>query len=199
MTGAVGQKRVPASYLSAYELLLPPTPEQERIVAKLDAALSGLERAEKAVRRAQKWLKRYRAVVLRSAITGDLTRAWREYQLKSDNTILETGEVLLQRLLVSRHASWEESELQRLRALGKKHEDGKWQSHYPEPEEVDTNTLPELPESWVWASIDQLFSTLRNGISQAPHEAAGLPILRISAVRPMRVDLSDRRFLPSSA
>jgi type I restriction enzyme S subunit len=64
MTGAVGQKRVPANYLFKHQFSLPPTREQERIVAKLDATLSGLERAEIAARRAHEKLRRYRAAVL---------------------------------------------------------------------------------------------------------------------------------------
>ncbi len=53
MAGASGQKRVPASYLLNHEFSLPPTREQERILAKLDATLSRLERAETASRRAR--------------------------------------------------------------------------------------------------------------------------------------------------
>jgi type I restriction enzyme S subunit len=39
---------------------------------------------------------------------------------------------------------------------------------------------------------------LRNGISTKPEGSSGIPILRISSVRPMRVTLSDVRFLPAS-
>jgi len=103
-------------------ILLPPTREQERIVAKLDAALSGLERAEKAARRAQERLQRYRAAVLHNAVTGELTCAWRESRMKNENATTETGEVLLQRLLAARRARWEEVELLRLRAAGEEPE-----------------------------------------------------------------------------
>jgi type I restriction enzyme, S subunit len=64
MTGASGQKRVPVKFLSAYEFLLPPTHEQERILVKLDAALSKLERAGSAAQRATERLRQYRTAVL---------------------------------------------------------------------------------------------------------------------------------------
>ena len=38
MKGAVGQKRLPASYIEDHEVLLPPLPEQKRIAAILDKA-----------------------------------------------------------------------------------------------------------------------------------------------------------------
>lgn len=45
MTGAVGHKRVPREFLKAHSIPLPPPEEQRRIVAVLDEAFEGLERA----------------------------------------------------------------------------------------------------------------------------------------------------------
>lgn len=45
MSGAVGQRRVPRRFLEEYILGLPPTAEQRRIVAKLDALTARLARA----------------------------------------------------------------------------------------------------------------------------------------------------------
>ena len=106
MSGASGQKRVPAIYLFNHEFLLPPTLEQDRIVAKLDAALSRVERAENASRRAQERLKRYRAAVLNAAATGDLTRAWREAQREDQKAGAETAQDLLQRIRAVRRSLW---------------------------------------------------------------------------------------------
>jgi len=47
MTGSAGQKRLPAEYISAYHIALPPIREQQRIAAVLgawDRALAGLEK-----------------------------------------------------------------------------------------------------------------------------------------------------------
>jgi restriction endonuclease S subunit len=62
----------------AQPILLPPIAEQERIVAKLNAALSAVQRAETAANRAKRRLDNYRDAVLNAAITGELTREWRE-------------------------------------------------------------------------------------------------------------------------
>src|ERR1019366_9722092 len=51
--------RVDFGKLSSFSILLPPTAEQERIINRLNAALSGVERAGKASRRALERLQRY--------------------------------------------------------------------------------------------------------------------------------------------
>ena len=56
-----------------------------------------------------------------------------------------------------------------------------------------------LPPGWAWATLAELLTLLRNGISTKPDAEHGTPILRISAVRPMRVDVSDIRFLSTPA
>lgn len=45
MTGAVGHKRVPKDFIENTEILLPPIPEQNRIVAILDQAFADIEQA----------------------------------------------------------------------------------------------------------------------------------------------------------
>lgn len=48
---------------------------------------------------------------------------------------------------------------------------------------------------WRTVTLGDVLVSLRNGLSQKPDGAAGTRILRISAVRPLRVDLSDVRYL----
>jgi len=45
MTGAVGHKRVPKDFIENHPILLPSLPEQKRIVAILDEAFEGIDRA----------------------------------------------------------------------------------------------------------------------------------------------------------
>jgi restriction endonuclease S subunit len=163
MTGVVGQKRVPANYLSMHRFPLPPTREQERIVAKLDASLARLAAGEAAARRALDRLQRYRAAVLHAAVTGELTREWRKTH-KPD----ETGVQLLRRLLEARRTRWEQSGLRRLGVRGKPPKDDKWKSRYPEPRLATTGDLQDLPEGWLWASVDQLASGETGAIQSGP-------------------------------
>lgn len=45
MSGAVGHKRVPKEFVEGFPVLLPPLPEQKRIVAILDEAFAGIDAA----------------------------------------------------------------------------------------------------------------------------------------------------------
>ncbi|MEV5887377.1 restriction endonuclease subunit S [Streptomyces sp. NPDC052020] len=59
----------------------------------------------------------------------------------------------------------------------------------------------ELPKGWAWATLDDVAESVRNGIfvSRPGTEPNGVPILRIGAVRPLRLDLSDLRYSGQSA
>jgi type I restriction enzyme S subunit len=70
--GTAGQLRVPASFLYDYPIPLPPLPEQERIVARLEELLSDLEAGAAALERARAGVKRYKASVLKAACEGKL-------------------------------------------------------------------------------------------------------------------------------
>ena len=72
MTGAVGLRRVPKSYLEQQPIPLPPLPEQRRIVAEIEKQFTRLEAGVAALRRVQANLKRYRAAVLKAACEGRL-------------------------------------------------------------------------------------------------------------------------------
>jgi type I restriction enzyme, S subunit len=148
-------------------ILLPPTPEQERIVAKLKAAFSAVQRAEIAARRAKERLKRYRAVVLAAAVTGDLTRTWRESQ-RTKRESAKTGEDLLRRILAARRGFWEETELRRLSINGKEPKGDKWKARYRAPARPRIDDPPGIPKDWSWASVEQLAAHEEKSITDGP-------------------------------
>ena len=154
MSGAVGQLRVPPDYLRLAQMPLPTSAEQVRIVSRIEELFSDLDEGEECLRRAQAQLKRYRQSVLKAAVTGELTRTWREQNADK----LESGEALLTRILKARREAWEKTELEKLRAKGKPTKDNAWKARYVEPQGPNTDGLPELPQGWVWASIGQLFN-----------------------------------------
>ncbi len=56
--------------------------------------------------------------------------------------------------------------------------------------------MSELPPGWALTTLGDIVTEVRNGVSAKPDRDDGLPILRISAVRPMRLDVEDTRHLP---
>ena len=162
--------------LANIEVVIPPIDEQREIVAEIEKQFTRLETGVAGLRRVQANLKRYRAAVLKAACEGKLVPTEAELA-RQEGRPYETGAQLLEHILTERRQKWS----------GK----GK----YKEPEQPDTANLPQLPEGWHWTVLDQLQTLLRNGISKKPDAEAGLPILRISAVRPMSVNVSETRYL----
>jgi type I restriction enzyme, S subunit len=139
-----------------------------------------------ALERVRDKLKLYRAAVLKAAVEGALTAEWRKQHPQT-----EPASELLKRILAGRRRLWEEEQLRKFKEKPPKN----WKAKYKEPEAPDTTNLPPPPEGWCWTTIDQVTSEVRNGYSSKPDAASGVPILRISAVRPFALDLNDVRFL----
>ena len=152
MTGSAGQLRVATTWLSDALIPVAPATEQTRIVAKLEELLSDLDAGVAELKAAQKKLAQYRQSLLKAAVEGALTAAWR-----TQHQPTETGAQLRQRILQERRARWEARQLAKFAEQGKTPPKD-WQKKYPEPVQPDTSGLPELPQGWVWATAEMLFS-----------------------------------------
>jgi type I restriction enzyme, S subunit len=157
-----------------FEIPLPPLNEQRRIVSTIEQMTDRSHKARTALADVPKLIEQFRQSVLAAAFRGDLTADWRE-----KNPDIEPASELLERIKIDRRKRWEESS----------------KSQYKPPQDIETDRLPKLPESWSWGSLDQLLYSLRNGLSRKPaDEMPGIPILRISALRSMNLDTDDIRF-----
>lgn len=149
-TPSVTVKHLSSKTIGEIGLPLPPRTEQTRIVAKLEELLSDLDAGVAELKAAQKKLAQYRQSLLKAAVEGSLTAEWRAKHKPTEN-----GAQLLQRILTERRTRWEAKQLAKFAEQGKT-QPKDWQKKYPEPVQPDITDLPELPEGWVWATIDQL-------------------------------------------
>lgn len=187
MTGSAGQLRVPALWLNEQDLPIPPLAEQARIVAKIEELFSDLDAGVAALKRAKANLKRYRASVLKAAVEGKLTEQWR-----AKHPAKEPASALLARILKERRLKWEADQLAKF-AAAKKEPPKNWRDKYVEPTPPDTIDLPELPEGWCWASVEQT-SEVQGGIQKQPKRAPGansFPFLRVANVHRNRLELDE--------
>ena len=153
MQGAAGQLRVPESFLTEAPFLLPPFPEQHRIVDEIEKQFSRLDAGVAALKRTRVNLKRYRASVLQAACEGRLVPTEAELsrsltinqQPTTINRPYEPASALLERILAERRSRWN------------------GRGTYKEPAPPDASDLPELPEGWCWATLDQISTFVTSG------------------------------------
>lgn len=169
-------------YLSQ-SIPIPPLDEQRRIVARLEAILDQIRTARTALERIPPLLKTFRQAVLAAAFRGELTE--RSTAARSEPGY-EPASVLLERIRAERRRRWEES----LRAKGKDPD----KAVYVEPSAPDTSTLPELPEGWVWTTL-QMIADVRSGVTKgrdlSKFKTIEVPYLRVANVQAGYLDLSE--------
>ena len=158
------QKGIYLGTLSEVPIVVAPRAEQQRIVSKIDDLFSHIEEGERALQRVQKLVERYRQSVLKAAVTGELTRKWRERHKGR----VESGVTLLARALEARRAAWEAVELNKMKAKGVRPINDRWKQKYDAAISPDTTRLPRLPDGWVWASLDQFAAPVDWAIQSGP-------------------------------
>ncbi len=169
MTGAVGQKRVPASFLEQSLIPLPDSDEQRRVVAEIEKQFSRLDEAVAGLKRVKANLKRYKVAILKAAVEGRLVPTEADLARREGRSY-ETGAQLLHRILETRRGQWQGN--------------GK----YKEPATPDTTDLPDLPEGWTWVSFGALgknpFNTVQTGpfgaqLHNTEFTASGVPVIAV--------------------
>lgn len=164
--------RVDWNQLEVFPFPLAPLEEQKRIALQLDTLFSEVDAGMAAIARARAKVKSFRASLLRAATSGELSAQWREQNASS-----ETGAALLQRILDERRAAWEAKERAKRAAKSpakKLFEDESWKRNYVAPKSPDTVNLPKLPESWCWASLEQIGTVDRGRSRHRPRNAQHL-------------------------
>ncbi|MCB9473183.1 MAG: restriction endonuclease subunit S [Candidatus Delongbacteria bacterium] len=177
--------RVDYDQIGAFGIDLPPAREQRRIVEAIESYFTRLDNAVATLERVQRNLKRYRASVLKAAVEGQLVSTEAELA-RDEGREYEPASVLLERILAERRHRWEEAELAKMMAKGKAPKDNKWKAKYTEPVGPTLTDLPELPEGWSWASVDQLavdtqIGLVRNRAAQRI-SGVGFPYIKMDQI-----------------
>ena len=172
----VAVQNISAIQIESFPIPVAPLAQQKRIVAEIEKQFSRLDEAVANFKRIKANLKRYKAAVLKSAVEGKLTEAWRKA-----HPDVESASTLLERILTDRRAKW------------------KGKGKYKDTPVPDTQNLPTLPNAWTWSSVE----TLCSDIVDCPHstpkwEATGRACLRTTEFRPGRLVLTDVRFVSQS-
>ena len=199
MTGAVGQKRVPAAVLEEHEVGLPPKNEQRRIVEKIEALFDEIDKGVESLRAAKSTLDLYRKSLLKSAFEGRLTADWRAQNPDK----LESCEELITR------AKHEKSKWHRVALEEWVQAVEDWQSDSskgPKPRRPEHNSpsvpltskeldpLPRIPQEWVFLRLSDI-AAVSSGMSvsksRKPEIPIDIPYLRVANVQRGFLDLGE--------
>lgn len=154
---------------------LAPLAEQRRIVARVDALFAEIAEGEAALEAARKGLDTFRRALLKAAVTGELTKDWRE-----NNPVTDTGHDLLARIKAQRAAKGQ--------AKGR----GKRAADAPP---LDIAALPELPAGWAWGTVRNVADVM-GGLTKNPDRekmAGRAKYLRVANVQAGSLDLTEMK------
>lgn len=209
--------------INEIEVPVPPLGEQSRIVSAIESLQERSSRARVLLSEVGPLIGQLRQSVLRDAFSGKLTADWRArrrmgtpespsppapseensglgapVENSATNPAHETASELLLRIRTERRERWQSEQLAKYEAKGKQPPKN-WQDKYKEPEPVDESELPELPDGWCWASLDEIAVDFHQGINTAgdkvQYAESGYQILQAKHITSGRMEFSDARFM----
>lgn len=153
-------------------LPLPPFPEQQRIVTKIEELFTELDAGIDALKKVKTQLKRYRQAVLKYAFEGKLTEEWREMHREE----LESASVILDRI--------------------KEEKKKNAKKRYKELPPIDVSNLPELPDGWIWTRIGEIAEKVTDGTHHTPtYVGHGIPFISVKDVLDGKVHFENCRYI----
>jgi type I restriction enzyme S subunit len=170
-------------------LNLAPTNEQYRIVAKIEALFSELDKGIESFRTAREQLKIYRQTLLKHAFSGKLTEQWRTENADG----LESAETLLQRIQTERQQRYQQ-QLKDWEASGKQGSKPKAPKTLPPLTPEELTELLELPKSWIWHRLGLSTCSVEYGTSAKSSEIGVCPVLRMGNIQNGKFDWGDLVF-----
>lgn len=186
----VGINHLGRERLATWAIPLPPLPEQERILERVDSVLGLVEAGLNDAKLAAGDLDRMRAAILFQAVTGQLT----------GHGSTGGADQLLTVILERRRAAWESSHEAKLRAADRLPGNDSWKNKYKAPLEPEPPVGVELPADWAWATVDQLSLAVQYGSSAktSDDDQKAVPVLRMGNIVGGRLDVAKLKYLPAS-
>lgn len=157
-------------YAEKENLAVPPLPEQERIVARIEELFSQLDAGVETLYKTKAQLAVYRQAVLKEAFEGRLTKEWREQRIIEKQNLVQNAREKRNRVLADR----------KLKPL--KYE---WK---------DDIFLPHIPREWEYAQIGDIAWSIKDGPHYSPeYSEEGVPFITGGNVRPTGVDFQSAK------
>lgn len=166
-------------YLKEAYVPVPPPEQQKRIVAKIEELFSHIDAGIGALKKAKQLLKQYRQSVLKAAVTGELTKEWREANSRSLafdwlEQIAELRESLVAEGFIAKPKK---------------------------TTVINENDLPyQIPRSWEWVRLDDfVLTSVDCPHSTAKYKEQGKKCVRTADFLPGRLVMDNVRCVTPEA
>ncbi|MEW8293964.1 MAG: restriction endonuclease subunit S [Candidatus Thiodiazotropha sp.] len=200
-TKGTTRPRVNLKFVRSLQLPIAPYEQQKRIVAKIEELFSHIDVGIEALKNSKQLIKQYRQSVLKAAVTGELTKEWRE----ANKNKLEPASQILKKIEKQKLAAYEK-EIETWNNLINEWENsgknGKKPSKLTKPKKVEPlsteelKRLPTLPDGWVWAKILQVSTKITDGEHfKPPTEESGVYFLSAKDIREEGVNLENPLYI----
>jgi type I restriction enzyme S subunit len=174
---------------------LPPTNEQHRIVSKIEALFSALDKGIESFKTAREQLKIYRQALLKHAFSGKLTEQWRAENADK----LESADALLQRIQTERQQRYQQ-QLKEWEAGGKQGSKPKALKTLSLLTDEELTELPVLPDGWIWVQLEYLVTGIDQGWSpkceNTPAADGEWGVIKTTAVQHCKFLEEENKSLP---
>ena len=174
---SVNQSSINQSKLKNVDVVLPPLPEQQDIVAKIEELFSELDNGIAQLKTAQQQLKVYRQSLLKWAFEGKLSVKWRRGQ-----TSLQTSSQLLKKIKGEREdiLNSNKIKIKPIQSIS----------------EEEFAELPKLPNGAVWVKLGEILWSVKDGPHYSPkYQEHGIPFISGGNIRPNGIDFKNVKYI----
>jgi len=181
------RKRISRGNLARVQFPVSPRCEQDRVVARIEALLSELDKGVQSLKTAREQLEVYRQSILKHAFEGKLTERWR---VKNESNI-EDSKLLMSRIEDGRASHYQERLAAWNDSSGKNGGRPRLPKILAPLAQQLRDELPALPHSWCWEKLGWMTCGVEYGTAAKSSKAGSIPVLRMGNIQNAKFDWSD--------
>lgn len=174
----VGIPHVDPIYFGNLELPITSNRQQASIVEKIEELFSHIDAGVEGLKQAKTKLQQYRQSVLKDAVTGELTKAWREEHADT----LEPAGIFSENILAERKNCWEQKQIELYQIKGKLPKTEKWKDKYSIPKVMIEHTNMHSSHLLVTLNHLKFYSIYGPRFSSNDYSDDGVLVLRTTDI-----------------